>query len=120
MPDVGPGKPPGGRLGVGPGMIRETRLGPTPTGGGYRADAVLAAQAGPAGLRPRGPVGGAAVQREGEPAVPRGHSEEIAVDGEAEPTSVKLGVFVSNTKARRDKLTGEQRAALAALGVAWA
>ncbi|TJZ93655.1 hypothetical protein FCI23_54235 [Actinacidiphila oryziradicis] len=52
--------------------------------------------------------------------VPRGHSEEIAVDGEAEPMSVKLGVWVSNTKARRDKLTGEQRAALAELGIEWA
>jgi hypothetical protein len=52
--------------------------------------------------------------------VPRGHSEEIAVDGEAEPMSVKLGVWVSNTKARRDKLTGEQRAALAELGMEWA
>jgi hypothetical protein len=33
---------------------------------------------------------------------------------------VKLGVWVSNTKSRRDKLTAEQRAALAALGVEWA
>lgn len=51
--------------------------------------------------------------------VPRGHSEEITVDGEAEPVSVRLGVFLSNTKARRDKLTGPQRAALAELGVEW-
>ncbi|TJZ96026.1 DEAD/DEAH box helicase [Actinacidiphila oryziradicis] len=52
--------------------------------------------------------------------VPRGHSEEIAVDGEAEPVSLRLGVFLSNTKARRDKLTREQRAALAELGIEWA
>ncbi|WP_327328778.1 Helicase associated domain protein (plasmid) [Streptomyces sp. NBC_01210] len=52
--------------------------------------------------------------------VPRAHSEEIAVDGEAEPVSVRLGVFLSNTKARRGKLTDSQRAALAELGVEWA
>lgn len=32
---------------------------------------------------------------------------------------VKLGVWVSNTRARRDKLTAEQLAALAKLGVDW-
>ncbi len=52
--------------------------------------------------------------------VPRGHSEQIAVDGEAEPVTVKLGVWVSNTKSRRDKLTQEQLTALAKLGVDWA
>lgn len=52
--------------------------------------------------------------------VPRAHSEEIVVDDEAEPVAVKLGVWISNTKARRDKLTQEQRAALAELGVEWA
>jgi hypothetical protein len=61
------------------------------------------------------------VEREGaDRAVPRGHGEPIAVDGEAEPVIVKLGVWVSNTKSRRDKLTQEQRAALAELGVVWA
>lgn len=60
------------------------------------------------------------VEREGHRAVPRGHSEEIAVDGETEPVIVKLGVWVSNTKARRDKLSDAQRAALAELGVGWA
>ncbi|WP_431994877.1 hypothetical protein [Streptomyces griseoflavus] len=43
---------------------------------------------------------------------------EIAVDGEAEPVPVKLGVWLSNTKSRRDKLTAEQR--VAALGMEWA
>jgi hypothetical protein len=33
---------------------------------------------------------------------------------------VKLGVWVSNTKSRRDKLTQNQRAALRELGVQWA
>lgn len=34
--------------------------------------------------------------------------------------TVKLGVWVSNTKARRDKLTQEQLDAIRKLGVAWA
>jgi superfamily II DNA or RNA helicase len=60
------------------------------------------------------------VEREGHRPVPRGHSEEIAVDGEAEPVVVKLGVWVSNTKSRRDKLAQDQLAALRELGVEWA
>ncbi|MEU0588353.1 Helicase associated domain protein [Streptomyces sp. NPDC006132] len=61
------------------------------------------------------------VEREGaHRPVPRGHSEQITVDGETEPVVVKLGVWVSNTRARRDKLTGEQRAALRELGMQWA
>jgi superfamily II DNA or RNA helicase len=60
------------------------------------------------------------VEREGQRPVPRGHSEEIAVDGEAEPVAVKLGVWVSNIRARRDKLTQEQLVALRELGVEWA
>ncbi|MDJ0386392.1 DEAD/DEAH box helicase [Streptomyces sp. G-G2] len=59
-------------------------------------------------------------EREGDRAVPRGHSEQIAVDGEAESVTVKLGVWISNTKTRRDKLNPEQRAALKALGMEWA
>ncbi|WP_079146891.1 helicase [Streptomyces griseochromogenes] len=34
--------------------------------------------------------------------------------------TVKLGVFLSNTKSRRAKLTPERLAALAALGLEWA
>ncbi|WP_326794063.1 Helicase associated domain protein (plasmid) [Streptomyces sp. NBC_00841] len=60
------------------------------------------------------------VEREGQRPVPRGHGEEIVVDGEAEPVVVKLGVWVSNTKTRRDKLAQEQRDALRELGVEWA
>ncbi|MFF2412663.1 Helicase associated domain protein [Streptomyces sp. NPDC058092] len=61
------------------------------------------------------------VEREGaDRPVPRGHSEEIAVDGETEPVVVKLGVWISNTKSRRDKLTADQLAALTELGMEWA
>ncbi|KUJ70367.1 helicase [Streptomyces albus subsp. albus] len=59
------------------------------------------------------------VAREGQRPVPRGHSEQITIDSETEPVAVKLGIWVSNTRARRDRLTAEQRAALAALGVEW-
>lgn len=60
-------------------------------------------------------------EREGaQRPVPRGHSEEITVDGQTEPVVVKLGVWVSNTKSRRYKLTPEQQAALRELGVEWA
>ncbi|WP_309031852.1 DEAD/DEAH box helicase [Streptomyces alfalfae] len=60
------------------------------------------------------------VEREGDRPVPRGHSERLAVDGEAEPVTVKLGVWISNTKSRRDRLDAEQLAALAKLGMEWA
>ncbi|MDW4903219.1 Helicase associated domain protein [Streptomyces californicus] len=60
------------------------------------------------------------VEREGHRPVPRGHAEEIAVEGEAKPVPVKLGVWLSNTKSRRDKLAAGQLAALAALGMDWA
>ncbi|MFI6150705.1 Helicase associated domain protein [Streptomyces sp. NPDC051109] len=61
------------------------------------------------------------VEREGaDRPVPRGHSEQIAVDGEEEPVTVKLGVWISNTKSRRDRLDADQLAALAKLGMDWA
>ncbi|MER6632893.1 Helicase associated domain protein [Streptomyces sp. NPDC000987] len=61
------------------------------------------------------------VEREGaHRPVPRGHSEEITVDGETEPVTVKLGVWVSNTKSRRDKLAQDQLDALRELGIEWA
>ncbi|MFE0737388.1 Helicase associated domain protein [Streptomyces sp. NPDC058855] len=59
------------------------------------------------------------VEREGDRPVPRGHSEEITVDGK-EPVTVKLGVWISNTKSRRDRLDTDQLAALAKLGIEWA
>ncbi|MFJ9793936.1 helicase associated domain-containing protein, partial [Streptomyces globosus] len=46
--------------------------------------------------------------------------EEITIDGETEPVTVKLGVWVTNTKSRRDKLTQDQLAALRELGMEWA
>ncbi|MEV0375735.1 Helicase associated domain protein [Streptomyces sp. NPDC050636] len=60
------------------------------------------------------------IAREGHYRVPRAHTEEITVEGESAPVTVRLGVFTSNTKSRRDKLTQPQRAALAELGVEWA
>ncbi|WP_424863977.1 hypothetical protein [Streptomyces sp. MMS24-I29] len=47
--------------------------------------------------------------------VPRAHIETLP-DG----TEVKLGVFLSNTKTRRAKLTVDKLAALAGLGLEWA
>ncbi|GAA2509598.1 DEAD/DEAH box helicase [Streptomyces thermolineatus] len=59
------------------------------------------------------------VEREGaDRPVPRGHSEQITVNGE--PVTVKLGVWTSNTKSRRDRLTAEQLEALRKLGMQWA
>ncbi|MEU9594191.1 Helicase associated domain protein [Streptomyces sp. NPDC048193] len=60
------------------------------------------------------------VEREGtQRPVPRGAVVEIPVDGEAEPVPVRLGVWVSNTRARRDKLTTDQLDALRELGMEW-
>ncbi|MFE4218641.1 Helicase associated domain protein [Streptomyces sp. NPDC056844] len=53
--------------------------------------------------------------REGRVVVPRSWSEELP-DG----TSVRLGVWLSNTRSRRVGLTSEQRAQLVELGVDWA
>ncbi|CAM5383742.1 helicase associated domain-containing protein, partial [Streptomyces lavendulae] len=61
------------------------------------------------------------IEREGtHRPIPRAHSEQITVDGETEPVMVKLGVWVSNTKSRRDKLTQQHLDALRELGVDWA
>ncbi|MFJ9982383.1 DEAD/DEAH box helicase [Streptomyces cyaneofuscatus] len=61
------------------------------------------------------------VEQEGaDRPVPRGAVVEITIDGEAEPVPIKLGVWVSNTKSRRDRLEADQLAALAALGMDWA
>ncbi|MEY9490965.1 hypothetical protein RKD26_006844 [Streptomyces calvus] len=60
------------------------------------------------------------IAREGHHRVPRSHSEEIEAEGESAPVTVKLGVFMSNAKSRRDKLTHDQRTALAELGIEWA
>ncbi|MFF5728241.1 hypothetical protein [[Kitasatospora] papulosa] len=47
--------------------------------------------------------------------VPRAHVERLEDESE-----VKLGVFLSNSKSRRDKLTADKLAALAGLGLEWA
>ncbi|MEI7029698.1 Helicase associated domain protein [Streptomyces pratensis] len=60
------------------------------------------------------------VEREGtDRPVPRGAVVEVTVDGEAEPVPVRLGVWVSNTRARRNKLDQEQLEALVKLGINW-
>lgn len=104
---------------------RLTRLGVQPAEVPSPAPAASRGTKGPSKARQAFQRGLAAltqwVAREGaDRPVPRAHGEEIAVQGEAEPVVVKLGVWVSNTKSRRDKLTAEQLAALAALGVDWA
>ncbi|MFJ9855353.1 helicase associated domain-containing protein, partial [Streptomyces sp. NPDC101150] len=53
--------------------------------------------------------------RTGSVTVPRGHEERLE-DG----TEVKLGVWITNTKTRRNKLTGDRKAVLADLGLEWA
>ncbi|MFJ8696868.1 DEAD/DEAH box helicase [Streptomyces roseolilacinus] len=59
------------------------------------------------------------IEREGpDRPVPRGHAEEIVIDGET--VTVRLGVWISNTKSRRNRLDVGQLAALAELGMEWA
>ncbi|TXS35568.1 DEAD/DEAH box helicase [Streptomyces sp. uw30] len=53
--------------------------------------------------------------REGSVKVPRAHVERLG-DG----TEVKLGVFLSNSKSRRGKLSADKLQALANLGLDWA
>ncbi|GHF26178.1 helicase [Streptomyces werraensis] len=60
------------------------------------------------------------VEKEGDRPVPRGAVVEVEVDGETEPAPVRLGVWMSNTKSRRDRLTAEQLDALRHLGMEWA
>ncbi|MFI8522762.1 Helicase associated domain protein [Streptomyces sp. NPDC085481] len=61
------------------------------------------------------------VEREGaDRPVPRGHGEQIEVDSEAETVTIKLGVWLSNTKSRRDRLDTDQLTALEQLGMDWA
>ncbi|WP_344571562.1 helicase associated domain-containing protein, partial [Streptomyces fulvorobeus] len=58
------------------------------------------------------------VAREGESTVKRTHREKIVIDDQEH--DLALGIWYSNQKQRRDKLTAEQLAALAELGVSWA
>jgi superfamily II DNA or RNA helicase len=104
---------------------RLSRLGITPAEAPSPAAAATRATKGPNKAQQAFQRGLAAlaqwVEREGaHRPVPRGHAEEIAVDGETEPVVVKLGVWVSNTKSRRNKLAQEQLDALRELGIEWA
>jgi hypothetical protein len=56
--------------------------------------------------------------REGTTEVTRSHRERIVVDGQDH--ELALGVWYANQKQRRDKITPDQRGALAELGVDWA
>lgn len=58
------------------------------------------------------------IAREGTHTVGRSHVERIVLQDQEH--HLKLGVWISNTKARRDKLSEPQRAALAELGLEWA
>jgi hypothetical protein len=50
--------------------------------------------------------------------VPRGHVEAVVINGQEHQH--KLGVWISNTRTRRDKLTQGQLDALRELGIEWA
>lgn len=52
--------------------------------------------------------------RTGSLTVPRSHVETLP-----NGTEVKLGVFPTNTKTRRSKLTADKKNALAELGLEW-
>jgi hypothetical protein len=53
--------------------------------------------------------------RTGSVTVPRSHVEVLDSNG----AEVRLGVWITNTKTRRTKLTPQQLAALAELGLDW-
>ncbi|MET9694688.1 Helicase associated domain protein [Streptomyces sp. NPDC006514] len=56
--------------------------------------------------------------RTGSVTVSRGQVEAVVVDGEEH--AVRLGIWLTNTKSRRDKLDQAQLAALTELGIHWA
>ncbi len=58
------------------------------------------------------------VAREGTSSVKRAHREKVVIDGQEH--DLALGIWYSNQKQRRDKLTHEQLNALRDLGVEWA
>jgi hypothetical protein len=60
------------------------------------------------------------VEREGGRPVPRGAVVEAEAEGETEPVPVRLGVWISNTKSRRNRLDTDQLDALRHLGMEWA
>ncbi len=58
--------------------------------------------------------------REGHTKVPRKHEESLHPADGGDPVIVRLGVWLSNTKTRRAKLTSDQLTTLAGLGLDWA
>lgn len=96
-----------GKMGVKPAARPSAARAPRParTGAGGGADAF---QRGVAALTQY-------IQREGKTVVGRQHVEELP-DG----TTVKLGIFLTNQKTRRHRLSEQQLAQLAALGYDWA
>ncbi|MEU5138142.1 hypothetical protein [Streptomyces californicus] len=52
------------------------------------------------------------------PVLPRQHIETVVIDGQE--YEVKVGVFLSNGKSRRARMTPGQRARFATLGLDWA
>ncbi|MEV5283557.1 helicase associated domain-containing protein [Streptomyces sp. NPDC051994] len=58
------------------------------------------------------------IEREQRTVIPRQHTEPVVIDGQDH--HVRLGVWISNQKSRRDKLNSEQLAQLADLGIDWA
>ncbi|MFD4144290.1 Helicase associated domain protein [Streptomyces sp. NPDC058572] len=104
---------------------RLTQLGVQPTAAPSPAPAATRATKGPTKAQAAFQRGLAAltqwVEREGaHRPVPRSHSEQITLDGQTEPTVVKLGVWVTNTKTRLHKLDQDQLDALRKLGMKWA
>ncbi|WP_228474011.1 helicase associated domain-containing protein, partial [Streptomyces calidiresistens] len=105
---------------------------PAPTtagaGGDGRAGAATGAAAGVPGLAGLDAFGrGVAAlrqyrDREGHLTIPRGHEEVLhpAPGENGGPVTVRAGVFLTNSKTRRAKLSPERRAALADLGLEWA
>ncbi|MGW2866136.1 Helicase associated domain protein [Streptomyces sp. NPDC001205] len=58
------------------------------------------------------------IEREQRTVIPRQHAEPVVIDGQEH--AVRLGVWLANQKARRDRLSREQLTQLAALGIDWA
>ena len=55
-------------------------------------------------------------RREGTTRVPRSHVEHLVDPATGQPIQIRLGVWVSNTRSRRHRLSAEQQAALDELG----
>ncbi|MFH8288015.1 helicase associated domain-containing protein [Streptomyces antibioticus] len=95
---------------------RLEQLGIVPLPPGAESQAPAMASNGASGGFERGVAALAQYQaRTGTVTVPRGHVERLE-DG----TEVRLGVFLSNARSRRAKLSADKRQRLAGLGLDWA